>query len=167
MHNFPSTDTLRKYFPSLTLRTSKLCHQIMHEQILPLDLPKRFPKTVELDNLSFLGTPPRLIRMVAIAELAELPPSTDPDAPFTARYGVWRLTEHPTQSWLYWLDTGTNNPGARTLCSIAPTQPPRRAVQRDPWLYANAPKHGLYRIASPASLIAQHNRTHTKSRGTP
>ena len=88
MRNVPTQKSLRILYPTITPRTAKLCREIMRAQLDPLDRPDMFPKTRDLFTVDFIPTPPRMIRMLAIAELCKAEPDLNPDAPICAHYGV-------------------------------------------------------------------------------
>ena len=147
----PSVDVLRDHYPALTSKTANLCRDIMRGRTTPEELADSLPNLAEVMNRKFAPASPRLLCMVAIAGLTQSP------------VGVQSLPEHIETSWLYWLHTDTS----RTLCSIAPTPPSRRSVQRDPWLHSGTRATTIYKMASPGSLIAQYelqlkNRTRSK-----
>jgi len=162
----PAIKSLRSVYPELTRQTAQLCRDVMHRQLDPLDHPEWFPLTCYATQLEYVPTPPRLIRVLALAELVgtcntRYTSSDQEPVPILETFGVCRPPgdDYLASSPLYWLYSPAG-PDALTLCSIAPPDPPtRREQQRDPWLYQNLQTVESYRIAVPNTLLKRHNRS--------
>lgn len=160
----PTTKTLQLVYPGLNKLTAQLCRNVMHNKLDPLAYPRQFPATAALHDNALIPSPPRLLRMAALAELMGVLPPYDPDtSPLLDLYGVRQrnIGTRTTPHWFYWLHSATSD--VQTLCSIPPPAPPSRlAVKRDPWLYKNQITTERYRIAAPARLIKQLTRKHNQ-----
>lgn len=158
MQRIPSSKSLRGVYPHLTTKTAQLCRDVMRAQVNPLDHPVWFPRTTEVAQTTFVDTPPRLIRILALADLLKAPQRRD--GTILESYGVSAAgSTRGGTARLYWLWSPVG-PTALTLCSIAPLDPPtRREQQRDPWLYRDQQTTETYRLAVPAQLLKQRNRS--------